>query len=68
MGDPQASYKWQASVAGKGKKSKEKKPKPEKLENIVIKLGLKVKRRPFKGNFIKKVFGGAIEEGPGGPV
>jgi hypothetical protein len=63
MGDPHASYKWQVSVAGKGKKKgKEGRAKPEKLENIVLKLTLRVKKSYLEGNFITRLFGGSIKE------
>jgi hypothetical protein len=54
MGDPNASYKWQVSVAQGRKKDKGKKTKPLKLNNIVVKISLKGKKRTIKMKFLKK--------------
>ena len=63
MGDPSSSYKWQVSVAGKGKKKgKDRIKKPKKLKNIVIKITLKVKRRYLHGNIFTRLLGGRVKE------
>jgi hypothetical protein len=63
MGDPRASYEWQVSVAGKGKrKDKGRQQKSQKLENIVLNIKLKVKKKKLKGNIFTKLAGGKIEE------
>lgn len=54
MGDPNASYKWQVSVAGGKKKARGRKSKPKKLENVNIRITLKVKKEDIKLNFFKK--------------
>ena len=54
MGDPTASYKWQVSVAGGKKKKKGMRVKPEKMDNVTIKITLKGKKKPVKLNIIKK--------------
>jgi hypothetical protein len=55
MGDPKASYEWQVSVAGKGKKKRKgKRPKTEKLEDITVSITLSVKKRYFKKNIFSK--------------
>ncbi len=63
MGDPRASYEWQVSVAGKGKrKNKGRRQKPKKLENIVLKIQLKIKKKTVKGNVFTRLLGVKIEE------
>lgn len=63
MGDPRASYEWQVSVAGKGKrKDKGRRQKPKKLENIVLNIDMKVKKKTVKGSIFTKLSGGKIEE------
>ena len=54
MGDPNASYKWQVSVAQGKKKDRGKKSRPNKLENVVIKIYLKGKKKSIKMKFLKK--------------
>ncbi|UCF08708.1 MAG: hypothetical protein JSW28_03185 [Thermoplasmata archaeon] len=58
MGDPTSSYKWQVSVAGKGRKKKDRESKPDKLGNVVLNITLNVKRKEVKGGF----FGKQVEE------
>jgi DNA-directed RNA polymerase beta subunit len=53
MGDPNASYKWQVSVAGGKKRDKKKKPKPKKLENIVISIYPQGKKKSIHLKFLK---------------
>jgi hypothetical protein len=53
MGDPNASYKWQVSVAGGKKKRKGMRLKSEKLDNVVIKIALKGKKKPVRLNILK---------------
>lgn len=63
MGDPRASYEWQVSVAGKGKrKDKGRRQKPKKLENIVLSIDMKVKKKTVKDSIFTKLSGGKIEE------
>jgi hypothetical protein len=63
MGDPSASYKWQVSVAGKGKKKdKDQRRRPKRLENVVLKIRLNVKKRRVPGSSFKRLFGSKIEE------
>jgi hypothetical protein len=54
MGDPNASYKWQVSVAQGKKKDRGKRTKPKKLENIVLKIYLKGKKKIIKMKILKK--------------
>jgi hypothetical protein len=54
MGDPNASYKWQVSVAGGKKKTRGKRSKPKKLENVVIRISLNGKKKSIKLNFLKE--------------
>jgi hypothetical protein len=63
MGDPRASYEWQVSVAGKGKrKNKGRRQKPKKLENIVLKIHLETKKKTVNGNVFTRLLGSKIEE------
>jgi hypothetical protein len=54
MGDPNASYKWQVSVAQARKKDRGKRSKPNKLENIVLKIYLKGNKKSIKIKFLTK--------------
>lgn len=54
MGDPNASFKWQVSVAGGKKKERGKRSKPKKLENVMIKITLKGKKETVKLNMLRK--------------
>ena len=54
MGDPNASYKWQVSVAGGKKKTRGRRSKPEKLDNVIIKITLKGKKETVKQNMFRK--------------
>lgn len=50
-------------MAGKGKKKgKDKRPKPERLDNLVVEITLKVKKSYTSGNFFTRLFGSKIEE------
>jgi hypothetical protein len=63
MGDPRASYEWQVSVARKGKRKDKTRPqKSKKLENIVLKIQIKTKKKTVKGNVFTRLLGGKIEE------
>ncbi len=54
MGDPTSSYKWQVSVAGGKKKKKGMRIKPERLDNVIIKIFLKGNKVTVKLNFLSK--------------
>ena len=54
MGDPNASFKWQVSVAGGKKKARGKRSKPKKLENVIIRITLKGKKKRIRLNLLKE--------------